>query len=155
MWHGWDKDLDGELITLDRRQGDYSYQGPKVWAPHDIHVKPLILADLSHLPFRCEVFDWIIWDPPHLEITDSCYMGRYYGSWSSQENVIYSRASNLEFSRVLKQSGIIIVKSNPKRFNTIRQLLPNFRFIFPIMTGTGARGQGISGAIWAIGVRLN
>jgi len=158
IYRGLDKRINGELIGIDVRKGDFSIDEPTKWAKQEVIIKPTILADMKYLPFKAEAFHLIVFDPPHTEAGLNSWLYNYYGSWTEHERILTLRKANKEFARVLKQNGFLILKVMPDQLQLTEYLLNNFTFFLPIYTyrsrGSYSDPQGKQkGAIWAIGLK--
>ena len=155
LYHGWDKNLGDELIGIDIRKGDFSIEDEHHWAKAEVIIHPTVLADMRWLPFRENIFDCIIFDPPHMECGLTSWLGKYYGRWTQSESIQITRKANEEFKRVLRPRGLLVLKVMPKQFRTYEAVLKNFVFFLPITTyrARGAYGKEFrkqEGALWAI-----
>jgi len=133
MYHGWDKNLGDELISIDiRALPARKWVGGKGWERNMPPIEPTIQADMNWLPFREAVFDSIIFDPPHLQTNLKAFMGELYGGWekSTAKKIIVK--VNTEFARVLKPSGMLLMKVLATDARTYIALLGNFIFFLPI-----------------------
>ena len=107
-------------------------------------VKPTIIADAKHLPFRDKIFNKIYCDPPHMIRNDKefCKVGKIhydyfekYGNWKNrQEWIIFIAKTNIEFKRVLKDNGILwykIIDGKDSRIIKLGDLnyMDNFKII--------------------------
>jgi hypothetical protein len=106
----YDKD-DSRVIFIDRRfenvrRGDSSN-------PHGfrvINVMPDIIADFTALPFKNNLFSFVVFDPPHLKtLGPTSYMAKTYGVLPENWQDIL-RWGFLECFRVLAESGVLIFK---------------------------------------------
>lgn len=158
FYFNWDKKLGDNLVGIDLRKGDFSREHPKLWTKETIIIKPTVLADMKHLPFKECSFEAIIFDPPHTDASLQSWLGKYYGSWTQKERIETLRIVNKEFPRVLRSGGTLILKVIPRQFPVYETLLKNFIFFLPISTyrtrGSYAKqlGKGL-GALWAIGIK--
>lgn len=107
---------------------------PSSWAKTKIIVNPMILSDMQFLPFKDEKFNLIIFDPPHTECGLNSFLQKSYGSWTQKERIKVCRKVNVEFKRVLKPHGTLILKVLPRQFPIYETLLKNFIFFLPIYT---------------------
>lgn len=156
IYCGWDKKLNDPLVGIDVRKGDFSYNCSDDWVDHEVLVEPTIQADLKHLPFQSNIFEGVVFDPPHTNASLDTWIGRYYGAWTQREAIQTVRHANKEFARVLRPRGFLILKVMPRQFPLYETLLKNFRFFLPIATyrarGSYAKDFGKrKGALWAIG----
>lgn len=133
MYKDMHKHLGDKFIYMDKRKiPEHKYRGWERSGYTIKEVKPMILADMKHLPFRNNLFSAIIFDPPHLDIGLTSFMGERYGIWSTADIVRHLRACNVEFPRVLKANGILIMKVLAKKWRLYETLLRNFTFFLPI-----------------------
>ena len=133
MYHKMHLNLGDNFVYIDKRKGECGDYG-KIHIYHDAiwEIKPLILADLKFLPFKNGIFSAIIFDPPYLDASLSSFMAKKYGTWNQKETIEHLRAANEEFKRVLKPSGMLILKIFAKNFALYQVLLTNFSFFLPI-----------------------
>jgi len=167
MYKGREKLLKDSFISIDIRKGDFTLKVDEDYnrtsdisqrvADVPVIIKPHILANMKYLPFKEKIFDVIICDPPHL-IGTSGFMVKQYGGWKDKnERIVTFYRANIEFARVLKDNGTVILKIMPDQVNSYEQLLTNFIFYLPIQT---IRQQGCINtkesklaAIWLIGIK--
>ena len=160
MYKGREKLLKDNFISIDIRKGDFTYKpnkNRKLVAPIPLIIKPTVLASLKFLPFKNKIFDSIIIDPPHLNQGKNSYATLAYGSWSESERVSSIYKANIEFNRVLKDNGMIILKILPEKINSYESLFSNFIFYLPIQTirdrGCFTSKEAKESAIWLIGIK--
>lgn len=157
MYDGWNKKLGDELVGIDLRQGDFSVKSAYGWdksriGVSEVIIKPAVQADMKFLPFKEDVFEAIIFDPPHTDAGLGSWIWKKYGSWSKVETIRTVRAANDEFKRVLKKGGLVIVKTYRDRWLLYETLLKNFVFFLPIERRTGAYTKRSKRKIlWAVG----
>jgi len=133
MYHGREEILGDELISIDIRKEEETIIGTRKGNIKRIRsVKPTVMADMKHLPFKDSVFEAVIFDPPFLDLSLSRFFRNMYGSWTEKETIQHLRAVNIEFKRVLQQEGILMLKVFKKRFQLYEALLTNFSFFLPI-----------------------
>ena len=145
-----------ELITIDKRKGDFSFKRDCNWGKSEVIVRPRVVADMRYLPFKDKSIKAIVCDPPHLDCTLESNLGIYYGSWDVSETVRTLRNANLEFSRVLEDNGFLLLKIMNERKNIFLTLLNQFTFFLPIQLkrprGSFAKKKAeVDGALWLIG----
>ena len=145
------------FIGIDIRKGDFSIPKDNHYlSASEIIVKPTILANMKTLPFKDNIFDVIICDPPHLSSVTERY-NRYYTSWSKIETISTIYKANIEFNRILKKNGTLILKILPESINRYESLLNNFIFYLPIQTvrpkGCIKSKEAKLAAIWLIGIK--
>ena len=75
-------------------------------------VKPQIIADDKKLPFKDNIFDLIIFDPPHVSTSPNSNMGRDFGGFKTREIKELVKNASKEFFRVLKDDGFLLFKWN-------------------------------------------
>jgi len=158
MYKGREKLLKDNFISIDIRKGDFSYKPEQTVAPIPIIIKPTILADMKYLPFKDKTFNVIICDPPHLIGNEKSFMCKEYGYWKNKnQRVSTFYKANIEFARVLKDNGMLILKIMPDQINSYEQLLTNFIFYLPIQTirdrGCMSSKEAKLAAIWLIGIK--
>jgi len=157
MYNGWNKNLGDELVTIDIRKGNFSYESPYGWdkskmGRSEVMIRPTVQADMRFLPFRENIFEAVIFDPPHAKTGLGSWIWRKYGSWTLYELIRTVRSANEEFKRVLKPGGFIIMKIYRQRWPLYKTLLKNFVFFLPIERRTGAYTEKSKRKIlWAIG----
>jgi len=157
MYDEWQLNLGESFISIDIRKGAYTQDSDKRWSAKTLEVKPSVMADLKKLPFKNNVFDSIVFDPPHFACGINSFLRKYYGSWDQQEVKESLKAANLEFARVLKIGNSLVLKIMPSDLETYQKMLFNFIFYLPIRTVrpngicTGTRKEQNS-AIFAIGI---
>lgn len=155
IYQGWQAELGDEFIGIDLRKGDFSYQTKASVAKVPVIVKPKVLADMKHLPFKDGSMDEIVIDPPHMDCGLTGFMSKAWGSWDQKETVETLKIINDEFKRVLTPKGRLTLKIMPHLWPTYKALLSNFVFYLPIQS---VRAQGCMkpkelrfAAFWAIG----
>lgn len=155
IYCGWEKKLNDPLIGIDIRKGDISYKNENMWRAWTRSINPTVLADMRFLPFHENVFDAIIFDPPHTNASLDTWIAKAYGSWTQHETIQTLRMANDEFIRVLRPRGTLILKVMPRQFPLYETLLKNFTFFLPISTyrtrGSFQDKRKSQAALWAIG----
>lgn len=102
----FEKDSDGVVFGDMRRENHTLCDG------RSLVISPDVQLDFTALPFASEIFDMVVFDPPHLEtLGESSWMAKKYGrllvGW--QTNI---SAGFAECFRVLKSGGSLIFKWN-------------------------------------------
>jgi hypothetical protein len=101
-------------------------------------VKPDIVADNEHLPFRDSVFEFVFYDPPYVIRRHPSYFhtdfGKRYWAFPSFGKLAKNIVNvNREVYRVLKERGKLLVKYTPLKNNlalhSVLSLLDNFKEI--------------------------
>lgn len=158
IYFGMNKKLGDDFISIDIRKGDFSFQGINV-APIKVIIKPTVLADMKQMPFKNEVFYVVIIDPPHLNLGKSgtTFMSKAYGSWEESEEIKTLYLVNVEFNRVLKDHGMLIIKILPEKKDRYFSLLSNFIFYLPIhvikQKGCFNTKEAKLAACWYVGIK--
>lgn len=81
-------------------------------------VNPDIVMSCTNTTFADKTFDLILFDPPHrhfskiLRKKDRNDMGRRYGSMRAAEIKVFIPKAFREFSRILKDDGLVFFKWN-------------------------------------------
>lgn len=112
IWHGDLKDAD-RVVFIDRRSvPPGSIEQQKNW-----EVSPDVQADFRELPFRCDTFDLVCFDPPH-RVTDggmetlSGVIETKYGALQAETWQSDLVNGFQEIWRVLRPGGILTMKWN-------------------------------------------
>jgi SAM-dependent methyltransferase len=130
MYRGMHKSLGDDFIYIDvRTQEKHDYGEYKNAIPE---IKPMILASMAYLPFRDKCFDVIVCDPPHLDAPLSAFMAEKYGTWNYEEMSRTIKAANVEFARVLRDGGVLVLKILFRQYRAYADRLSNFIFFLPI-----------------------
>ena len=82
---------------------------------HVVNVDPDIVADFRDMPFEDDVFDMVVFDPPHLiNVGESSWLAKKYGRLDElwPEDI---RQGFAECMRVLRPSGTLIFKWNEEQ----------------------------------------
>ena len=81
-------------------------------------VRPDFVCDATRTPFHNQAFDMILFDPPHRKFSPYIKslgkrsMAFRYGSQTTAERNDFVRAAFIEFSRILKDDGVVLFKWN-------------------------------------------
>jgi len=77
-----------------------------------IDINPDVISDFSHLPFKSNLFDLVIFDPPHLlKAGDNSWLKKKYGRLEPRWQTKIKLGFN-ECIRVLRPGGTLIFKWN-------------------------------------------
>ena len=144
IYEGMNNNLKDDFVSIDIRKGRFSFKFKTNTPTRRIIVRPKILATMKVLPFRDNTFDCIIIDPPHIYFGKTSLMNMLYGSWKKSERIGTVYKANIEFKRVLKNNGVLILKIMPVDKYKYMRLLDNFVFFLPI--------QSKKQAMWLIGI---
>jgi len=97
-----------------------------------LEIRPDIVGDFRNIDFEDEVFDMVVFDPPHLiQVGDNSWLAKKYGkldkeSWPQDLEKGFS-----ECFRVLKTNGTLIFKWNEQQIKLSEILkLTNYRPLF-------------------------
>jgi ubiquinone/menaquinone biosynthesis C-methylase UbiE len=97
-----------DVITCDIRREI----GLKIAENRVVNVDPNVIANFSNLPFKSNVFNLVIFDPPHFNrVGDTSYMAKKYGKLPKDWHDMISKGFE-ECWRVLKEGGTLIFKWN-------------------------------------------
>lgn len=80
-----------------------------------LKIKPDIVADFRHIPFKDNSFYLVVFDPPHLkQAGETSYMAKKYGKLTNnwKEDI---RQGFKECMRVLKPNGTLVFKWNEQQ----------------------------------------
>ena len=99
------------VIYLDKRKGIFENKdtGKGGWCKTDFNISPTIQADNKYLPFKDDVFDLILFDPPFLKSAQPRMITQYGRLNPFTWTMDIGRAAKEGF-RVLKQNGFFILK---------------------------------------------
>ncbi len=117
-----------------------------------IDVNPDIQAVWEHLPFRDNVFNCVLFDPPHIVVwgTGTPQIAKVFGSWPYTKNITPSIFKSIkEFARV---SGRLIFKWCDTRDGTTWwKLKPVFKGIWDTILERELKNKGSGfGSTWWI-----
>ena len=110
-----------DAVFFDQREGVVAEKLGTKRYERTMNVSPDIVGDFRHLPFEDESFYHVVFDPPHLHISDKAWMYKMYGTlpedWAS---LIHD--GFWECMRVLKPYGTLIFKWSDLEITT-RQVI--------------------------------
>ena len=108
FWRSGRRETDHKVVGLDIRMAEGVLDLTR--CPPNIG---LVAGDYESLPFPAETFDAVIYDPPFLTRGgDNSLMKSRYGTFKSYDDLLISMATAcVEFRRVLKPKGIVVVKA--------------------------------------------
>lgn len=97
-----------DVVYMDKRNGVFEAYGKKT------EVLPDIQADFKSMPFPCESFYLVVFDPPHSKwLGGNTILGQKYGQLFSDWEIEIKEGFD-ECMRVLKPNGTLIFKWNDK-----------------------------------------
>ena len=102
-------DKESPLVTyMDIREGEVELSDGR-----KITIKPDIVGDFREIPFYNEIYDMVVFDPPHLlRAGKSSWLAKKYGVLNKDTWESDLRVGFYECFRVLKKGGILIFKWN-------------------------------------------
>lgn len=104
---------DPRVLFLDkRRESHVVTDKSKKSGTRTIDINPDKIGDFTNLPFKDQIFETVVFDPPHLEkVGDTSFLairyGKLKGDWKAEISKGFS-----ECHRVLKFGGTLIFKWN-------------------------------------------
>jgi SAM-dependent methyltransferase len=96
-------------------------------------VEPDIVMDCTHTSFPDGTFDLILFDPPHKNLGASSVLLRPFGHFTHAEIYYLVENAFIEFNRILKNSGVVVLKWNTHSIKLSRILAmaaPHFTPLF-------------------------
>lgn len=123
--------------------------GNRLKCRRTLRIKPDILAQWQHLPFKDAIFDLVVWDPPHIIRKDNqknSILKMKYGVLNKETWRQDLRLGAAEIFRVLRPDGVLCFKWAETDI-TLNQVFPLFPYkpLFGTRTNHGKRG-GSSGS---------
>lgn len=106
----WFDKNNSDVTFMDCRQ-----QYEELSTGHVINVDPDVVADFRDMPFEDDVFDMVVFDPPHLRhVGENSWLAKKYGKLDElwPEDI---RQGFAECMRVLRPSGTLIFKWNEEQ----------------------------------------
>jgi len=125
------------VVFMDQRIEEYQDPRKNRYFVH--RVRPMIKGQWENLPFKNEIFDMVIFDPPHL-IKDRgkkrIHLEMKYGTLYSDNWKQVIKKATVELFRVLKPNGFFIFKWNEvdKKVDDLLKLFP-YQPMFGTITG--------------------
>jgi len=140
MYRGRDKAFsEEEIIFMDIRVGCYR---TRFWHREGkIHIRPTVRGDLKHPPFRDNVFNLIIFDPPHMRLGKTSEYYAKFGSLSLREARTMFLKANRAFAEILKPGGLTLAKIcdseyrkgwNSRRSELLESYRTNFKLLYKV-----------------------
>lgn len=111
-------------------------------------VKPDVVGDFRHLPFKDDSFELIVFDPPHGPFGPLSNMRRDFGSLKGDDIIPTLYYASRELFRCLQDKGFLIFKWNSlcRSLNRVLQAFPEK----PLFGQKTASGQALSHTYWVI-----
>lgn len=110
-----------DAVFFDQREGVVAKKMGTKRYERTMRVSPDIVGDFRHLPFEDESFYHVVFDPPHLHVSDKAWLYNMYGTlpenWAS---LIHD--GFWECMRVLKPYGTLVFKWSDLEITT-RQVI--------------------------------
>ena len=93
---------------------------------------PNVVADTCNLPFKSNIFDLAVFDPPHVNFGANAIMSKQYGHTTTAQIRTLITQTSIELARVLKPDGLVAFKWNDhdQKLIKILILLPQFIPLF-------------------------
>lgn len=102
-----------DVIFADHREEEIKLSDGRI-----LRVKPDIRLDFRKMPFEDNVFDLVVFDPPHLlHAGENSWLAKKYGTLPKEWKP-YLREGFQECMRVLKQTHTLIMKWNEEQIKT-------------------------------------
>ncbi len=91
-------------------------------------MNPSLVCDTNHLPFKPEIFDLVVFDPPHKEHTSGTEMKERYGQFPLEVIKETIQGSSAEAWRVTCGDGLMAFKWNDHdaKLDSILSLMPGW-----------------------------
>ncbi|TXJ78201.1 class I SAM-dependent methyltransferase [Ligilactobacillus salivarius] len=88
-------------------------------AVRKVEVNPDIVADFRNIPFAGDIFDLVVFDPPHLiHVGDNSWLAKKYGKLDKNTWPQDLKLGFDECMRVLKPNGTMLFKWNEEQIKT-------------------------------------
>ena len=110
-----------QAVYFDKRKGVVPKKMGTKQHERTMIIEPDVIGDFRHMPFDDESFYHVVFDPPHLHVSEKAWIYNMYGSLDEDwEEVI--RAGFWECMRVLKPYGTLVFKWSDLEIST-RELI--------------------------------
>ena len=107
IWY--DKDNKNTIYADNRELSEVLCDG------RTLNVKPDVIYDFRDMPFESNVFDLVVFDPPHLIVAgDNSWLAKKYGKLETTWRDDIKQGME-ECLRVVKTSGVVIFKWNEEQ----------------------------------------
>lgn len=101
-------------IFFDRREVHYAKSFGKRLSERHIDVEPDVIGDYRELPFENDIFDLVVFDPPHIvrkSTGEESWLEKEYSYFTSKDEALESvKAGFDEGMRVLHDGGVLVLK---------------------------------------------
>ncbi|RXI58966.1 SAM-dependent methyltransferase [Clostridium tetani] len=78
-------------------------------------IKPDVIGDFRHIPYKDNIFKLVVFDPPHLiKAGENSWLAKKYGKLNNDWQIDIKKGFN-ECMRVLDRYGILIFKWNEEQ----------------------------------------
>ncbi len=104
-------------IFFDKRQGEVAKKMGSKRYERTMKVQPDVIGDFTSLPFDDDTFYHVVFDPPHLHISDKAWLYNMYGALPDNWQTIIHDGF-WECMRVLKQYGTMVFKWSDLEIST-------------------------------------
>ena len=104
-------------IFFDKRQGEVEKKMGTKSYERTIKVEPDVIGDFTHLPFADDTFYHVVFDPPHLHISEKAWLFNMYGTLPEDWGKLIHDGF-WECMRVLKQYGTLVFKWSDLEIST-------------------------------------
>lgn len=131
---------------------------PPNWVFMDkkIEVKPDIQATWENLPFRDNIFNCVLFDPPHIVLwgTGTPQMAKVFGGWPYTHNIVPSIFKSIkEFARV--SNRLVFKWCDTRDGSTWWKLKPLFKDMWDVILEKERKNKGSGhGSTWWVTLTL-
>jgi len=115
----WFDKLDYRVVFCDKRNEDIVMKdSSSKTGIRNVIIRPDIKSDFTALPFKKNVFEMVVFDPPHLHrLGKSSWLAKKYGWLADNWRTVIPLGFD-ECMRVLKPGGTLIFKWNETEIKT-------------------------------------
>lgn len=110
-----------DAVYFDQREGVVAKKMGTKRYERTMIVAPDVIGDFRNLPFEDETFYHVVFDPPHLHISENAWIYNMYGSLTDDWQSVIKRGFD-ECMRVLKPYGTLVFKWSDLEITT-RELI--------------------------------
>ena len=106
----WFQKREPHTTYCDIRREEWDGRFGKKGSRRHLVIDPDILCDFTDLPFEDDVFNLVVFDPPHIEnLPESSWLRKSYGTLSGDWKTMLRNGFS-ECMRVLKVGGVLVFK---------------------------------------------